>query len=406
MAANARLTDIAQQNVLEWLAAQQQAMLDLLARLVNQDSGSFDKRGVDAAGTILRDFFSAAGIEIEVTPNDTYGELMRVLLPQPAAQDQRDILLMGHRDTVFGSGEATRRPFRIDGDNAFGPGVADMKAGLVMNAFVLAAFKRFGGHPGPLVALITADEEISSPSSRAYIEVQGRRARAAFNSEPSPTKDIVVVARKGGVFMTVEIFGKAAHAGAAPKDGISAIEELARKVVRLHALTDFDKGVTVNVGMVSGGQSVNTIAPYASARIDLRYVHCNDREAALAAVRRVIETAHLEGTHATLTIDSEREPLEITEESTWLLAEYKMAGQVLGLDVQGISVGGGADSAITAAQGCPTLCSVGPVGHNGHSDDEYIEVSSLVPRAQLLALAIARLPSGLKNVIATSADAS
>ena len=384
-------SDSAQQ-IVAWLATQQQAMLDLLASLVNQDSGSFDKDGVDAAGSILKEFFAESGLAIEVVPNSTYGEMIRVLLPQPAAQDQRDIVLMGHRDTVFGAGEAKRRPFRVDGDKAFGPGVADMKAGLVMNAFVLAAFKRFGGHPGPLVGIITADEEISSPSSRALIEAQGRRARAAFNSEPSPSKDIVVVARKGGVFMTVEVFGKAAHAGAAPRDGISAIEELARKIVNLHALTDFDKGVTVNVGMVSGGQSVNTIAPYASARIDLRYVRRGDRAAAIAGIRRVVETSHLKGTRATLTIDSEREPLEITEESRALLVHYTGAGQALGLDVQGIAVGGGADSAITAAQGCPTLCSVGPVGHKGHSEDEYIDVSSLIPRAQLLALAIARLP--------------
>ena len=384
-------TDSVQQ-IVAWLATQQQAMLDLLASLVNQDSGSFDKGGVDAAGSILKEFFAASSLTIEVVPNSTYGEMIRVLLPQPAAQDQRDILLMGHRDTVFGAGEAKRRPFHIDGDKAFGPGVADMKAGLVMNAFVLAAFKRFGGHPGPLVGIITADEEISSPSSRALIEAQGRRARAAFNSEPSPSKDIIVVARKGGVFMTVEVFGKAAHAGAAPRDGISAIEELARKIVNLHALTDFDKGVTVNVGMVSGGQSVNTIAPYASARIDLRYVRRGDRAAAIAAIRRVIETSHLKGTRAALTIDSEREPLEITEQSNALLVHYTGAGQALGLNVQGIAVGGGADSAITAAQGCPTLCSVGPVGHKGHSVDEYIEVSSLIPRAQLLALAIARLP--------------
>jgi glutamate carboxypeptidase len=378
--------------VLGWLASQQNAMLDLLGRLVNQDSGSFDKAGVDAAGDILKEFFAAEGLTVETVPNDTYGELIRVALPQPAAEDQREIVLMGHRDTVFPKGEATRRPFRVDGGKAYGPGTADMKAGLVMNAFVLAAFKRFGGHPGPIVALVTGDEEILSPSSRASIADQGRRSRAAFNSEPAPSTDIVVVARKGAVAMTMDVYGKAAHAGAAPKDGVSAIEELARKIVSLHALTNFDTGVTVNVGIITGGQSVNTVAPYASARIDMRYVRAADRTAALADIERIVVTPALKGASAKLTIDSECAPLEVTEPSRALLARYQDAGRTLGLDVRGISVGGGADSAIVAAQGCPTLCSVGPVGHKGHSEDEHIEVSSLVPRAQLLALAIARLP--------------
>lgn len=391
---DAHLTEV-EKDILDWLAGQEQPMLDLLARLVNQDSGSFDKSGVDAAGAILKEFFASAGLEIETTPHDRYGEFVRAFLPQPAARETRNILLMGHRDTVFRVGDAGRRPFRIEGDKAFGPGVADMKAGLVMNAFVLAAFKRFGGHPSPLAALVTADEEISSPSSRALIARYGQDARAAFNSEPSPAKDIVVVARKGAVFMTLDVAGKAAHAGAAPQDGISAIEELAHKIIRLHALTDNDKGITVSVGMVSGGQTVNTVAPSASARIDLRYRRAQDRDTALASVREVVETAHLAGAHSTLVIDSEREPLEITEASAALLAHFKAAGNAVGLNVEGISVGGGADSAITAAQGCPTLCSVGPVGHHGHSEEEYIEVSTLVPRAQLLALAIARLPDRL-----------
>ena len=147
-------------------------------------------------------------------------------------------MLMGHRDTVFPKGEPTRRPFRIENGNAYGPGVADMKAGLVMNAFVLAAFQKFGGAPAPLVGLFTSDEEIGSPACRPIIEAEARRARAVFNSEPGRPTGNVVNGRKGGVFMKMEITGKAAHSGGNFSDGISAIEELARKIIALHAITD------------------------------------------------------------------------------------------------------------------------------------------------------------------------
>ena len=196
------------------------------------------------------------------------------------------IVLMGHRDTVFPKGEAVRRPFRVENGRAYGPGVSDMKAGLVMNAFVLAAVKRFGGAPAPVVGLITSDEEIASPSSRPIIERVARAARCLFNAEPGRPSGNIVTGRKGGVFLRFEVFGRAAHSGGAFEKGISAIGELAHKVVAMHKLTDLARGVTVNVGIVAGGQSVNTTAPHAEGQIDLRYVKPTDRARALASFAR------------------------------------------------------------------------------------------------------------------------
>src|SRR6478735_5550356 len=156
--------------VAEWLEEQREAMVSLLGELVNTDSGTYDKVGVDAAGEPLRRFFEAAGLQVEVLPHPMFGDTIRATLPHETANDQRPIVLMGHRDTVFPKGEAGRRPFRVENGRAYGPGVADMKSGLVMNAFVVAALARFGGHPGPVVALVTSDEEIASPSSRPVIE--------------------------------------------------------------------------------------------------------------------------------------------------------------------------------------------------------------------------------------------
>jgi glutamate carboxypeptidase len=300
-------------------------------------------------------------------------------------------MLLGHRDTVFPKGEPTRRPFKVENGKAYGPGVADMKAGLVMNAFVLAAFKRFGGAPSPLVGLFTSDEEIGSPACRAIIEAEAKRARAVFNSEPGRPSGNVVSGRKGGVFMKLEISGKAAHSGGNYAEGISAIEELARKTIALHAITDLTKGTTVNVGLVSGGQTVNTVAPWAACEIDLRYVTPPDREDAMAKIARIVETANVPGTSATLAIAGEFKPLVEGPENKRLFEHYAACAMDLDIKVAGEFTGGCADSGFTSGVGTPTVCAVGPIGGKAHTPDEFLVVDSIVPRAQTLALAVARL---------------
>ena len=387
----AALTTIESQ-IAEWLASQQGAMLDLLREAVNTDSGSYDKAGVDAVGQRFIDFFTAQGLLTTREPHDTFGDAIHIRLDDTRS-NEKPILLMGHRDTVFPKGEAARRPFRIADGRAYGPGVCDMKAGLVINTFVLAAFKRFGGAPAPLAGLITSDEEIASPSSRPIIERVARQARCVFNSEPGRPSGAVVTGRKGGVFLKFEVFGKAAHSGGNFEKGISAIGELAHKVVAMHALTDLTRGVTVNVGTIRGGQSVNTTAPHAEGQIDLRYVKPQDRATALAALQQIIDRATVPGTTAKLEISGEFLPLNATPASEELFATYRAAATDAGLKIAGEFTGGCADSGFTAAVGCPTLCATGPVGGNAHTPEEYMEVASFVPRAQALALAILRLPA-------------
>jgi glutamate carboxypeptidase len=272
--------------VTAWLAEQQPAMLAMLREMVDTDSGSYNKPGIDAVGTVIRRFMAAHGIPVDVLPQRNHGDCLRAAVPWdgPAGNAGGHIMLMGHRDTVFPDGEAGRRPFTIRDAIAYGPGVADMKAGLVMNCFVLAAFAKFGGAPAPLLGLFTGDEEIGSPEGRAVIEAEARRARVVFNSEPGRVSGNVVTGRKGGVFMVFRVTGKAAHSGDNFADGISAIEELAHKVQSIHAMTDLDRGITLNVGLVRGGQSVNTVAPWAEGEIDLRYKNASDRDDVMARI--------------------------------------------------------------------------------------------------------------------------
>jgi glutamate carboxypeptidase len=378
--------------ITEWLASQKQEMLALLAEVVNIDSGSYDKAGVDAVGERFIRFFDEQGLLTAREPSERFGDAIHVRLDDKPS-NERPIVLMGHRDTVFPKGEASRRPFRIEGGRAYGPGVVDMKSGLVLNAFVLAAFKRFGGAPAPLAGLITSDEEIASPSSRPVIERVGRAARCVFNSEPGRPTGNIVTGRKGGVFLAFEITGKAAHSGGNFEKGVSAIGEMAHKIVAMHGLTDLKQGVTVNVGLVKGGQSVNTTAPSAEGQIDLRYVKPDQRSAALAALQRIIDTATVPGTTAKLEIKGEFLPVSgSTPEAEALFGCYQTAAADAGLKVAGEFSGGCADSGFTSAVGCPTLCGVGPVGGNAHTPEEYLEVETLVPRAQAMALAILRLP--------------
>jgi glutamate carboxypeptidase len=376
-----------ERRVLDWLAEQGAAMQALLAQLVNIDSGSHNKAGVDRVGKAIGDFLDVHDIEYETVPNDRYGDAIRATVPGPG---EGTVLLIGHRDTVFPDGEAQRRPFAVEGARGRGPGAADMKAGLVMNSFVAAALKLAGGAPSPLVVLYTADEEIGSPSSRALIETEARRARMVFNAEPGRPQNAVVTGRKAGVFMRFAVTGKAAHAGANFEQGASAILEMAHKVVALGALTDLAKGITVNVGVISGGQTVNMVAPSAAGEMDLRYVAPEDRDATLMKISEIMATATIPGTGGSFEIYAEFLPLVQTAESKRLFEHYAACGRALGQEITGLFTGGCADSGFTAAAGAPTLCAVGPVGARVHSPDEYVELESIVPRAQVLALAIMR----------------
>ena len=379
-----------EQDVLAWLGQQHDAMVALLAEVVNIDSGSYNKAGVDAVGARFVRFFAEHDITTSVIAGDQRGNVIRAHVDGIDGANA-PILLMGHQDTVFPEGEAARRPFRLENGRAYGPGVADMKAGLVMHAFVLAAYRRARGAPMPLVALFTSDEEIGSGFSRKFIEAEASAARLALNAEPARPSGNVVTGRKGGVFMRCEVFGKAAHSGSSFADGASAISELAHKIIALDKLTDLERGITLNVGLIRGGQSINTSAPYAQGEIDLRFLGSKDRDEVMAKVEKIAEASGVKGTRATLEIMGEFLPLAPTPASTQLFEQYQEAARDLGLSVKGEFTGACADSGFSAGVGTPTLCGMGPVGGKVHTADEFLEVGSLVPRAQLAALTIARL---------------
>ncbi len=387
MSIAARETD-----VLDWLAQQYEPMVELLGKLVDTDSGSYDRAGVARAGEILRAHLEAHGLAVELIEQaDGSVSIKATLAPRQRAADNAHVLLLGHRDTVFPKGTAAERPFRVENARAYGPGVADMKAGLVMNAFVLEGLARFDGASRPVVMLVTSDEEIASPASRPTIEASARGARAVFNAEPGRPSGNIVSGRKGAMFLTVEVTGKPAHSGSAHDQGVSAIEELCRKVIELHALTDYASGTTVNVGLIEGGQSINTVAPWASAKVDVRFKTMAAMAEAEAAIERILGRVHLPGTTTRITNKAAFLPLEPSAANRALFEHYVACAAELGQTIGGEYTGGSADSGFTAAVGAPTVCGTGPIGAKAHRPDEVCHLDTLVPRAQALALAILRL---------------
>lgn len=378
-------------DTLGWLAAREGAMLALLADLVGIDSGTRDVAGVTAVGSRLAAFFQEHDVPVARINHEGFGAGLQAELASEGAD--APVLLMGHLDTVFPVGEAARRPFRIEHGRAYGPGVADMKAGLVMNSFVLAALSASGGSERPVAALFTGDEEIGSPGYRPTIEAAAKQAAFAFNAEPGRANGNLVVERRGGTFMRLTVHGRAAHSGVDLREGVNAIAELAYKIVALHELTDYAAGLTVNVGVVSGGQSVNTTAPHAEALIDLRFGNTALRETALARIEAICSRNVVPNASASLGVTGEFLPLSRSAATLGLLDLYKIAADELGFTVEGEATGGCADSGLASAAGAATLCATGPVGGRAHTAEEYIETPTLLRRAQALALTIHRLPS-------------
>ena len=372
------------QQALDWLAGQGEAMESLLQRIVDTDSNSYDKAGVDAVGALLAAELQADGILLERMPVEGFGDVM---LAEVSGAAGKPVLLLGHRDTVFPKGTTTTRGYSRDATLAYGPGVADMKGGLVLNCFALKALKRAGQLPYPVQVLYTGDEEIGSGSARSHIETAARAARAVLNTEPGRASGNVVSARKGGATLIIEVTGRAAHSGVNHADGASAIEAMARKIVKLHALTDYPAGITTNVGLVSGGTSSNTVAPSATAKLDVRFIELKHWDQIFEAIQRIVAEEELPGTSAVLKEATTFLPME-AQHSTRLLALYQQQAQTLGFSVEGEFTGGCADSGFTASLGIPTLCGLGPVGGKVHTDREYLELDTLVPRAQALVATI------------------
>jgi glutamate carboxypeptidase len=372
-----------------FLKQKESEMLELLERLVNIDSGSYVKKGIDEVGELLKKEYENLGLQVEVHHQDNFGDNITIRHPE---SEEASIIIVAHMDTVFPDGTAVIRPFSRDDKKAYGPGVIDMKASQVSVLYAIKALIESGDESYKNVHIVlNGDEEIGSESSRELIKGVAQGKKYALIVEPGRADGSVVSQRKGGGRFSMTIKGKGAHSGVEPEKGRSAIEELARKIVKLHALNNYEEGLTVNVGLVEGGTSVNTVAPIAVGHIDVRVVTMEQAEQVSKAIRDICSTPDVEGTTIELSGGVTRPPMFPNEKSQQLLDIIKEVGREIGVDVRDTKTGGGSDGNFTAAMGVATIDGLGPVGGNAHSDQEYLDIDTFVERTLLLAKTIKRL---------------
>jgi glutamate carboxypeptidase len=322
------------------------------------------------------------GARTEIIPGrDGFGAHLILRSPwgDPA---EKGILVMSHLDTVHPMGSLVRMPFRVEGGSAFGPGIYDMKGGAHIALAALRAIIEEGRNVAlPVTHLFTSDEEVGSPTSRDLIRELGAKAKYVLVTEPAREGGKIVTARKGAARFEIHVKGRPAHSGSRHQDGRSAIEELARQILVLHGFTDYARGVTVNVGRISGGTRANVVAEDAHALVDMRVPSPALAEEMVAKVMGLKPI----GPDVTVTVTGglNRPPYEKLPGIAALFDHAKALASEIGFELQDLKTGGGSDGNFTADL-APTLDGLGVDGKGGHTDYEQLYVASLVPRAMLM----------------------
>jgi glutamate carboxypeptidase len=380
------------------VAAELPAYLDDLRALVDIDCGSYTVEGVNRIAEWASDFLGGLGASVERRP-DPAGRLGdTVIATFTGSAGGPRVLLIGHMDTVFDPGTAAERPFTIHDGFAYGPGVTDMKSGLLAGCYALKALiDERGGLPFERLTFIcNPDEEIGSPTSTPHIREIATDADVALVLECARANGDIVSARKGILDLRITVHGRAAHAGVEPEKGRSAVLEAARIVRDLHGLNGRWPDVTVNVGVISGGTRPNVVAERCSLEVDVRAVARSALEVAEAEIRRIATATEVPDTTVDFEAMARWWPMEKLERSGRLVEHAQAVAASLGFTVRDASTGGASDANTTAGMGVASLDGLGPVGGNDHAPAEYLEIDSIVPRTTMLAgllLAIAADPA-------------
>ena len=371
-------------SLLAWLSSQTPKMLRLLGKFVRAESPSTDKSAADACARVIAAEWRKRDVRVELLEQRHRGAHLRITRASDDAKSRGQILVLGHYDTVYARGTLARMPFRVGAGRVFGPGVFDMKGGIVQALFALDAIADSRARLSDrIVFLWTSDEEIGSESSRNLIETEAKRSDAVFVLEPSlGPKGLLKTGRKGVGEAELIVHGRASHAGLAPEKGVNAIHELTLQVTRLKNWNDLPRGISINAGLIEGGTRTNVIPDHARAILDLRALRSEDMrsvEQRLQALRPILPGARLE-----VRGGFNRAPLE-REQSADLFRLAKALASRMKIKIGEGTAGGGSDGNLTAALGIPTLDGLGAVGDGAHSPNEFIVARALPQRAALLA---------------------
>ena len=371
---------------LDYCAGQRDWLLDFIEALVAIESPSDDPIAVNRCGAELASRLTALGATVTRVASTTAGDHLRASF----GQGPRQILLLGHFDTVWPTGQLKTMPLKRENGRLYGPGIFDMKAGIALATLATRAVMAEGGlGQCQVVMLWTTDEEIGSTTSRALIEAEAKRSAAVLVFEPSLPGGGLKTSRKGVGQFEMCVRGVSAHAGLDPGKGISAVRELARQIIAIDDLQDPASGVTVTVGVIEGGTRANVVPAEARAIIDARAVTRADADRVERTMKALVP--QIAGAQLTVTGGFDRPPLERTAAVAGLFAEAQAVARDLGLTLEEGSAGGGSDGNFTAALGVPTLDGFGAVGDGAHALHEHVEIDALVPRAAVIAGLLARL---------------
>lgn len=366
-----------------------------LQAMVNIDSGTYIKEGVDRLGLWLQQRFQRLGFQTYFDEQQKYGNHLVAVHTGNNPQGPR-LLLIGHMDTVFPDGEARRRPFsctQLNGvEIARGPGVLDMKSGVLIGIYAVQLLieSQLANYQS-VTFVCNSDEEVGSHSSRPLIGKLARESDAVLVLEPGRIVNRVVSARWGIANYRVEAHGISSHAGVEPEKGRNAILELSHQVIALQAINGSIPGASLNVGIIKGGERTNIVPDYAYCDIDVRISDRAGLEAIEEAMRNVISHPVLDGTRVVLSGGVSNMPFERTEASLRLVRLTQAAGADLGLEIEDVSSGGASDANTTAGLGVPTIDGLGATGGLAHNPDEYIELDQLPVRIALVSGLLQRL---------------
>ncbi|HEX9038663.1 MAG TPA: M20 family metallopeptidase [Ktedonobacterales bacterium] len=358
-----------------------------LGDLVNLDSGTYDRVGVERVGAWVRARCRQWGAAITENPGGEYGDSFAATLN---GAGMGSAVLIAHMDTVFPSGTAAARPFAVVGDRGLGPGTCDMKAGLLAGVYAIESLLEAGFTEYRSIRLVcTSDEEVGAPSSKAFVERMAEGADMVLVLEAGRENGDIVGQRRGGGTYRLTVTGRAAHAGVEPQKGRNAAIGACRQALALSALTDMAAGRTVNIGVIHAGTRPNIVPDHAEVEVDLRFDTAAGMEKLLASADLALAEAALEGTTYVWEPVQLRPPWERNAGTERLAARARDIAAALGFGFNAAATGGTSDGNFTATRGVPTLDGLGPVGGLDHGPDEYIEISSIAPRAALLAGLIA-----------------
>lgn len=384
------------EQIRQYIDGQRAPMLELWEKLVNTESGTLQVEGVNAVCGILRQEMEAAGIKTRTRAIENAGDML--VGEWNMESGKAPLLLIGHMDTVFKEGAAKENPFRIDENGmAHGPGVLDMKPGLIMAVYVVKALAAVGWKERPVKLVFASDEENLHMFSNAKAvfaeEVSG--GMAAFNFETGYMDNRFVVGRNGGGPVIINVHGVAAHSGIAPEKGRSAVLEAAHKIVEIEAQNDIPRGRLINCGMVNGGIGENTIPGECTIRLGVRYPSMAVGQEIFDILKKATEHCTVPDTTAELDLGRVMQCMDTTDGVMALFGHLKATAAECGFgEIDCFRVGGLSDSGITVACGVPTVCGMGPKGEGNHTPNEYADVESFYQRCILAACAAYTLQDG------------